>query len=62
MPRASWLIVLILLAAWPQRASALANPASVFCVHEVGPPVSRQQRTAIHKNPLETPCIRWLCL
>jgi putative hemolysin len=45
MPRASWLIVLILLAAtWPQRASALANPASVFCVQSGGTSEIRQGR------------------
>jgi uncharacterized protein len=42
MPRASWLIVLILLALWPQRASALANPASVFCVQSGGKSEIRQ--------------------
>jgi putative hemolysin len=42
MPRASWLILLILLAAWPQRASALANPASVFCVQSGGKSEIRQ--------------------
>jgi len=45
MPRASWLIALILLAAtWPQRASALANPASVFCVQSGGKSEIRQGR------------------
>jgi len=45
MPRGSGLIVLILLAAtWPQRASALANPASVFCVQSGGKSEIRQGR------------------
>ena len=61
MPRASWLIVLILLAAWPQRASALANPASVVCVQQATADAWRQQRTAIHKNRLENPCFSWFC-
>jgi putative hemolysin len=42
MPRASWLILLILLALWPQRASALANPAAVFCVQSGGKSEIRQ--------------------
>ena len=44
MPRASCLIFLVLLAVWPQRASALANPAAVFCVQSGGKSEIRQGR------------------
>jgi len=44
MPRASWLIALILLMLWPERASALPNPAAVFCVQSGGKSEIRQGR------------------
>jgi putative hemolysin len=44
MARASWLIVLILLMLWPEPASALPNPAAVFCVQSGGRSEIRQGR------------------